>query len=120
MAYRTSWKLEISKVDGSDVEPSVREKIKEYVETHEDMEWVFSEGLGEWGEDDRSFSESDRHMRDISNTFNNVLFTLKYEMIDDTAEGMYTEYWFKGLVQREKLQYYTPEFDESKCVKAEI
>lgn len=53
-------------------------------------------------------------MHKISKRFPNILFTLKYEMVGDAEDGMYTEYWLGGNVQREKLQCFTPEFDENK------
>nr|WP_302600324.1 hypothetical protein [uncultured Cellulosilyticum sp.] len=89
-------------------------EIEEYVAENDDMQWVFSEGIGEWGEDDRSFIRSDENMYQISNRFPNILFTLKHEMIGDVEDGLYTEYWLGGSVQREKLQYFTPEFDVNK------
>lgn len=116
MAYRTNWKLDAEYICGGEKEITRCDKrdIEEYIQENDDMAWVFSEGLGEWGEDDRSFDDSDDNMCNLSKLFPHILFTLKYDMIDDCAEGLYTEYWLNGEVQVEKLQYHTPEFDINK------
>lgn len=117
MAYRTNWKLSAEYICGKKaLTKSDKKEIEEIIFDCDDMRWVFGEGLNEWGEDDRSFSNSDENMQNLSKTFPQVLFTLKYEMVDDTTEGMYTEYWLNGEVQREKLQYFTPEFDANKLI----
>lgn len=116
MSYRTNWKLNGEYICGErkDITKLDIKEIEIYISENEDMNWVFSEGFNNWGEDDRSFSNSDENMCKLSKTFSNILFTLKYEMVDDTQDGMYTEYWLNGEVQKEKLQYYTPNFDVNK------
>lgn len=118
MAYRTDWKLSAKYICGETKELTKLDKkeIEEYIFDNLDMRWVFSEGLDEWGDGDRSFNDSDENMYEISKSFPQVLFTLKYKMVDDTAEGMYTEYWVNGEVQREKLNYFTPKFDVNKLI----
>lgn len=116
MAYRTNWKLDAEYICGERKELSKLDKqeIEEYIQNNDDMNWAFSEGLGEWGEDDRSFAHSDGNMNKLSKLFPQILFTLKYERVEDTCEGVYTEYWLNGEVQREQLQYFTPEFNVNK------
>lgn len=116
MAYRTNWKLDAQYICGERKELTSLDKreVEEYIQDNEDMRWVFGDELGEWGEDDRSFTDSDRNMSKLSRIFPQMLFTLKYERVEDTCEGIYTEYWLNGEVQIEQLQYFTPEFNISK------
>lgn len=116
MTYRTQWKLEVKDCIRGSVPKLQLKEIEEYIEDNEDMRWVFGEGLFEWGEDDRSFDDSDDNMFDISKRFPNIIFTLKYDRIADEDEGMYIEYWLNGEVQREQLQYVVPGFDINKLI----
>lgn len=114
MAYITQWKLEVKDCISKNVSKLQLKEIKAYIEDNDDMQWVFGEGLFEWGEDDRSFDDSDDNMFNISKRFPNIIFTLKYDPIADEDEGMYIEYWLDGEVQREQIRYIVPEFDINK------
>lgn len=114
MAYKTEWKLEINEKLNQPIPLVLIKEIESYIEEVEDMAWVFSEGINEWGESDRSFNNSDDCMYKLSKLYPQLIFTLKYELVSDTDEGMYTEYWFNGEVQKEELQYVVPPFDINK------
>lgn len=116
MSYRTNWKLDGEYICGENKRLSKldRVEINEYIEENREMRLALSEGLGKWGASDRGFIDKDYQMCNFSKQFPQILFTLKYEMIDDSRDSLYTEYWLNGEVQREKLKYITPKFDTNK------
>jgi hypothetical protein len=106
MAYKTSHRLQMVHKDevGNLIpikEKSFVDEVEAYIEDNDDISWVISEGLFEWGESDRSFQKKDKNMKELSLSFPNIIFVLDYEPIDDCKIGEYREYWFNGKVQRE-------------------
>ena len=121
MAYKTSHRL--TPIYYADFKKHLQEnlwqEIHEYIEDNEDICWVISEGVNEWGEDDRSFTDKDLNMQKLSEEFPYLIFTLEYEPIDDYSLGEYKEYWLNGKVQRECIQISVDEFDSSKLREVE-
>ena len=116
MAYRTSHRLKTRYYAdfNKELEEDIEEKIEKYIEHNENLSWVISEGLNEWGEDDRSFADSEKNMKNLSIKFPNLIFVLEYEPIQDYQLGERTEYWFDGKVQTQYAEVMVNPFNVNK------
>lgn len=79
MSYKTNWKLDATLPNGAAITKQKEKEINKYILYNSDMSWVFGEGLGKWGEDDRSFDNANANMEILSEKYPDILFTLKYE-----------------------------------------
>lgn len=115
MAYKTSHRLKVVHYADSkrELEDNIRKQIESFIERNEDMDWVISEGLDEWGEDDRSFQDKNKTMQELSLKFPNLIFILEYNPLIGSRVGEIREYWFDGKVQTEyaKIEIKVNDFD---------
>jgi len=116
MAYKTSHRLSMvgSNTKEVIVDKYIISKVEMYIDDYEDISWIISEGLNEWGEDDRSFTDSEINMKNLSEEFPTLIFKLEYDPIQDYSIGERTEYWLDGKYQIEYAEIKVNEFDLNK------
>lgn len=113
MSYRTQWRMNIKNVDGSNKKVPLK-KIEKLIEENEDISWVLGEGIGHWGEDDRSWETKKKDMKELTTQFPQLLFIIEYSPDEDGDMGLTREYWVDGKVQIEQAKIVIDDFDINK------
>lgn len=122
MAYKSQYRLSPRYYSDSkkELETEVKNQIEQYIEDNDDLSWVISEGLNEWGEDDRSFQNKNEIMTELSKKFFYIIFILEYDPLSDFEMGETREYWYQGEVQVEYAEIKIEDFNHNKLRKLEI
>lgn len=119
MAHKTSHRLKVRYYADStaELEDKLRYEINNFIEEHEDLQWVISEGLNEWGEDDRSFENKNTIIKELSEKYFYLIFILEYDPLSDFEMGEVREYWYQGKIQKEYAEIKVNSFDLNKLEK---